>query len=64
MILVMADGNVSVGRLGHIAALAKDEQHLFSQIAAHAKEDHGMLEIPAALITQVRGFIQDVNVGF
>lgn len=43
---------------------AKDEQHLFAQIAAHAKEDHGMLEIPAALITQVRGFIQDVSVGF
>ena len=42
---------------------AADEQHLFAQIAAHAREDHGLLEIPAALLEQVHGRILDVHPG-
>lgn len=42
---------------------ANDEQHLFAQIKLHAEQEHGLTEIPPALLTRVRGLIQDVSIG-
>lgn len=40
---------------------AETEQDLFAKIAVHAKNDHGLLEIPAALIAQVRASIREIH---
>ena len=39
---------------------ALDEESLFRQIAVHAREDHGMSEVPPALLPQIRSHIRDV----
>lgn len=40
---------------------AQSENELLSQIAAHARDDHGLSELPAALIQQVHSYIYDVS---
>ncbi len=40
---------------------ASNEESLFAQIAAHAQRDHNFVEIPAALLPQIRASIRDVN---
>lgn len=40
---------------------AEDERGIFSQVARHAEMDHGLVEIPAALVQQVRAAISDVG---
>lgn len=39
---------------------AEDESVLFEQIAVHAKEAHGMDEVPAEVVEQVRANIVEV----
>lgn len=39
---------------------AEDEAGLFEQIAEHAKTDHGMDEVPAEVIEQVKANIIEV----
>ncbi|MEK6398188.1 MAG: DUF1059 domain-containing protein [Terriglobus sp.] len=34
------------------------EQDILVQVAAHAQQDHGMTDIPAALVEQVRTLIR------
>lgn len=36
---------------------AESEQELLQQVATHAREDHGMEEIPSGLVDQVRAGI-------
>lgn len=36
---------------------APDEDGILSQVAAHAHADHGLTEIPAELVAQVRAHI-------
>ncbi len=33
---------------------ADDEQGILTQVAEHAREDHGLAEVPAELVAQVR----------
>lgn len=40
---------------------AEDEAGVFAQVATHARADHGLHEIPAALIQQVQASIRDVG---
>lgn len=40
---------------------AEHEDALFAQITAHANDDHGLREIPVALMRQVRAKVRDVN---
>jgi predicted small metal-binding protein len=37
---------------------AADDQGILAQVAAHARDDHGMTEIPDALVGQVCSHIQ------
>lgn len=39
---------------------APDEAGLFVMITAHARRDHGLIDIPEALVAQVRSHIRDV----
>ena len=39
---------------------AATEQELLRQVAVHAREDHGMEEIPFEVVEQVRANIEDV----
>ena len=41
---------------------APDESALFAKIAAHARADHGMTDLPESLVAQVRANIRNVNV--
>jgi predicted small metal-binding protein len=34
--------------------VAEDEDSILRQVAAHAHEDHGMTEVPPAVVEQVR----------
>ena len=34
-----------------------DDDAILTAVAAHARDDHGLAEIPAALVEQVRGHI-------
>lgn len=38
---------------------AETEQELFPQVAEHARTDHGLTELPPALIEQVRAAIRE-----
>ena len=42
---------------------AEDEPGLFVQITAHANQEHGLAEVPPALLPQIRGSIQEVTPG-
>ena len=35
------------------------EQEILTQVAAHARDDHGMTEVPDDVVAQVRQNIQD-----
>lgn len=37
---------------------AKDEQGILAQVAPHARDDHGLTEIPASLVELVRSKIR------
>jgi predicted small metal-binding protein len=39
---------------------ASDEDGILSQVAAHARDDHGMDSVPAELVEQVREHIRSV----
>lgn len=39
---------------------ASDDDGILSQVAAHARDDHGMDSIPAELVDQVREHIRSV----
>jgi predicted small metal-binding protein len=39
---------------------AEDEQGIMTQVAQHAREDHGLDEVPADVVQQVRAGIEDV----
>jgi predicted small metal-binding protein len=36
---------------------ASSEQGILAAVAIHARDDHGLVDIPAALVEQVRGAI-------
>lgn len=38
---------------------AETESGILEQVARHAREDHGMTEVPDELVTQVRAAITD-----
>ncbi|MDE1161880.1 MAG: DUF1059 domain-containing protein [Acidobacteriaceae bacterium] len=40
---------------------AADEKGIFQQVAAHAAADHGINEVPASLVEQVRAKIYDIS---
>ena len=48
-------GSVVPGCTAHFTA--DDEQGILAQVAHHAREDHGMTEVPAELVDQVRAAI-------
>lgn len=52
-------GDVVPGCRATFRAESVDE--LLPQVAAHAEKDHGLRELPAALVEQVKAHIQDVN---
>jgi predicted small metal-binding protein len=37
-----------------------DEQQLFQDISVHARDDHGMDEVPPEVVDQIRGVITEV----
>jgi predicted small metal-binding protein len=37
-----------------------DEQELFARIGDHARNEHGMDEVPPEVVDQIRGVITDV----
>jgi predicted small metal-binding protein len=37
-----------------------DEQQLFQEISVHARDEHGMDEVPPEVVDQIRGVITDV----
>lgn len=39
---------------------APDEERILNQLAAHARRDHGLSELPAELVAAVREHIYDV----
>ena len=39
---------------------AEDESGILTQVAHHARHDHGMSAVPDALVQQVRSHIQEV----
>jgi predicted small metal-binding protein len=39
---------------------AESEQEILGQVAAHAKRDHGMDDVPPEVVEQVRSNITDV----
>jgi predicted small metal-binding protein len=39
---------------------APTEQEILARVAAHAKEDHGMEQVPADVLAQVRERIEEV----
>lgn len=39
---------------------AEDEQGIMEQVARHAKEDHGMDEVPTEVVDQVKAGIVEV----
>jgi len=39
---------------------AESEQEILGQVAAHAKRDHGMADVPPEVVEQVRANITDV----
>jgi predicted small metal-binding protein len=41
--------------------VAEDEDGILTQVAEHAKSDHGMTQIPSSLPAAVIAHIQDVN---
>lgn len=51
-------GDVVPGCLGVFEAA--DEQGILTAVAAHARQDHGMSEVPDELVDQVRARIVDV----
>ena len=53
-----ACGAVVPGCTATFAAHTEDE--LLGQVAAHAREDHGLQEVPAELVAQVRARIVTV----
>ena len=38
---------------------ASTEGEIIEQVAEHAREDHGMAEVPAEIVERVRSLIQD-----
>ncbi len=44
----------------HRAFTGATENDILSAVAVHARDDHGMTEIPASLVAQVRGLIVSV----
>ena len=42
-------------------ARATDENELFDEIAAHAREAHGMDEVPQEVVDTIHGLIVDVD---
>ena len=38
----------------------RDEDEILAAVARHARDDHGLVEIPSALVGQVRGAIVSV----
>ncbi len=38
----------------------QEEDQILSAVAEHARDDHHLVEIPAALVMQVRSYIHDV----
>lgn len=40
-------------------ACAETEEELLQQAAAHAKDEHGMTEIPAEMLTKARAAIKE-----
>ncbi len=41
-------------------ARSDDEQELFDRIGAHARDEHGMDEVPPEVVDQIRGVITEV----
>ena len=39
---------------------AQDENGLFEQIGAHARADHGLMDVPPSLLATIRAHIRDV----
>ena len=39
---------------------APDESEILGQVASHARDDHGMPEVPDDVVAQVRANIRDV----
>jgi predicted small metal-binding protein len=39
---------------------AESEDELLARVAEHAREDHGMEELPAELVAQVREHVHDM----
>ena len=37
-----------------------DEQQLFQEITVHARDEHGMDEVPPEVVDQIRGVITEV----
>ena len=37
-----------------------DEQQLFQEISVHARDEHGMDEVPPEVVDQIRGVITEV----
>jgi predicted small metal-binding protein len=40
---------------------ADDEAGIMGQVAAHARDDHGMADVPDDVVAQVRASIHEVN---
>lgn len=53
-----ACGDVVPG-CGHVIR-ADDEDGIFAQVGGHARDEHGLTDIPDDLVAQVRANIRDV----
>ncbi len=51
-------GDVVPGCKSSFQGASEDE--ILGQVAKHAREDHGMTDIPASLVDHVRSMIQNV----
>lgn len=51
-------GEVVPGCTARFEAASEDE--ILTQVAVHARKDHGMANIPSELVTQVRSLIRDI----
>ena len=40
--------------------VAKSEQEILSQVAEHARKDHGMNDVPQEVVSKVRSLIREV----
>lgn len=40
--------------------VAKNEQEILSQVAEHARKDHGMKDVPEEVVSKVRSLIREI----